>query len=154
MVRFTQQIFEEDSGEENVTWRGKISHVQGGDEINFSEVEQAIGFIQGKLKDLTLDTTSHKSKEEQEGLLGKSFDIWKKMAKNAPQMVMETIKDPKGQVANIREQLTDVGEEIGQKLEIDTWRTASKSDLKDLIGQISSLNKKVDAIADKLDKMS
>ena len=153
MLRFTQQLFEDSSGEENISWRGKISHVQGGEEKNFSEVEDAIAFIQEKLTGLTLSSTSHKSKEEQEGLLGKSFEIWKKMAKNAPKMVMETIKDPQSQVANLKEQLTDVGEEIGQKLEIDSWRTASRSDVKDLLHEMRSLRKQVTAIESKLDQL-
>ena len=134
MIRFTQQFFEDNTGEENVQWRGKISHIQGGKEKNFSELEDALSFIQENLTSLTLSSTSHKTKEEQDGLLSKSFDIWKKMAKNAPKMMMETIKDPQAQVANIKEQLTDVGEEIGQKLEIDSWRTASRSDIQNILG--------------------
>ncbi|MEE9371661.1 MAG: hypothetical protein V3V00_01265 [Saprospiraceae bacterium] len=153
MIRFTQQIFKDESGEENVQWRGKISHVQGGKERNFLALEDALGFMQENLTSLTLSTTSHKTKEEQEGILSKSFDIWKKMAKNAPKMIMETIKDPQGQVANIKEQLSDVGEEIGQKLEIDSWRTASRSDMHTILSEMKSMSTKIDNLEKKIDKI-
>jgi len=52
MVRFTQQFFEED-GKSNVQWRGKISHVQGNEEINFTEFKDALTFMQSKLQLLT-----------------------------------------------------------------------------------------------------
>jgi hypothetical protein len=153
MLRFTQKIFEDDQGEANVQWRGKISHVQGGDEKSFSQFEEAISFIQEKLANLTLKTTADKTKEEQEGILSKSFDIWKKMAMNTPKMVMDAIKDPKSQVAQIREQIEDVGEEIGQKLEIDTWRAATKSDVKLVMDEISKLSAEVSKLNKRLDKI-
>jgi hypothetical protein len=34
MVRFNQKIFEE-NGESKVQWRGKVSHVQGGEDMSF-----------------------------------------------------------------------------------------------------------------------
>jgi uncharacterized protein YukE len=154
MLRFTQKIFEDDQGESDIQWRGKISHVQGGDEKNFTKMEDAISFIQTKLTKLTLNTTSDKSKEEQEGILSKSFDIWKKMAINTPKMVMDAIKDPKSQVAQIKDQLTDVTEDISQKLEIDTWRTASKADFKSVVDQLQALSKQVDSLNDKIDKLA
>ncbi len=52
MVRFNQQIFEE-NGESNVQWRGKISHVQDGDEKRFSDFNDALLFMQNKLAELT-----------------------------------------------------------------------------------------------------
>ena len=152
MLRFTQKLYNDETGESNVQWRGKISHVQGGEEKNFSEVQEAINFIQDKLANLTLKTTAGKTKEEQEGILAKSFDIWKKMAISTPKMLIDAIKDPKSQVAHIKDQITDVGEEIGQKLEIDSWRAASKSDLKNVMDKLEKLTNKVSEISDKLDK--
>lgn len=45
MVRFNQIIFE-DKGESKVQWRGKVSHVQGGDDQSFSDFNDAVKFIQ------------------------------------------------------------------------------------------------------------
>ena len=56
MVRFNQIIFE-DKGESKVQWRGKVSHVQGGEDQSFSDFNDAVTFIQQKLADLTLEAT-------------------------------------------------------------------------------------------------
>ena len=160
MLRFTQKIFQNENGEPQVQWRGNIRHVQGGDEKRFSEFDEVVTFIQSKLTDLTIQAMEDKSPEEQKGILSKSFDLWKKMASEAPKMVMETIKDPKKQVAHFQDQIQDqihqVKDEISQKLEIDTWFSASKADYKQVIqkleelsGEISKLNKKVDGLGKK-----
>ena len=127
MLRFNQKIFNSESGDPQVQWRGQIRHVQGGDEQRFSNFEEVVNFIQGKLADLTIQAMEDKSPEEQKGILSKSFDLWKKMALEGPKMVIETIKDPKKQVAQFQDQMNQVKDEISQKLEIDSWLRASKA---------------------------
>lgn len=161
VLRFTQKIFHNDSGEPQVQWRGNIRHVQGGDEQRFSEFDEVVQFIQGKLAELTIQAMGDKTPEEQKGILSKSFDLWKKMASTAPKMVLETIKDPKKQVAQfqdqIQDQLSQLKNEFGEKLDLDSWMASSKSDNKDLMEmmkkmseEISTLNKKVDKLSKKL----
>ena len=160
MIRFTQKIFKEKDGNPGVQWRGKISHVQSGDNESFSDFENAIHFMQAKLEDLTAQAVQDKPEKEQDGILTKSFDLLRKIKDTAPKMVMETIKDPIGQVGNIKdqieEQIKDVGDELSQKIEIDNLRMVSKSDYKEMVSlmqkmseQIESLTKKVDALEGK-----
>jgi len=156
MVRFNQKIYQDAEGQDQVQWRGKISHVQGGDQTNFAEFSEAITFIQGKLSGLTKQATEDRTPEEQEGILAKSFDMWKKISTTGAKMAIETIKDPRKGVAQIQEQISQVGEGLGQKLEIDEWRGASKSDLQAVLKRLESvstdlqaLHAKVDAITDK-----
>ena len=152
MVRFSQKIFEE-NGESKVQWRGKVSHVQGGDDQNFSDFNEAIVFIQEKLAALTLEATKDKSPEQQDGILKKSFSLWKTVVEAGPKILMETMKDPRKQVANLQDQISHFGEEIGEKVHIDQWRNASKSDfnsmqesMQELTNQMKKLNAKVDAL--------
>lgn len=152
MVRFNQIIFEED-GESKVQWRGKVSHVQGGEDQSFSDFNDAVKFIQERLADLTLEATKDKPQEVQESLLKKSFSLWKTMAKEGPKVIMETIKDPRKQVAHLQDQITDFGEDLMEKVPIDQWRNASRSDfntIKDsmskLADEMKKLNAKVDAM--------
>lgn len=158
VLRFNQKIFESESGEPQVQWRGNIRHVQGGDEKRFSEFEEVVGFIQEKLADLTIQAMGDKTPEEQKGILSKSFDLWKRMAMDAPKMVIETIKDPMKGVAQVQaqvqNQISQVKDEIGQKLEIDSWRASSKADYKNIMdlleklaGEVSTLNEKVETIS-------
>lgn len=156
MVRFTQNIFEE-NGEDKVQWRGKISHVQGGEQKNFSDFQEALKFMQDKLTELTLSATEDKSPEEQDGILAKSFDIWKKMAQSAPKMIIDTIKDPKKQVAHIQDQIQDqinqVSEEISAKVEIDQWRNATKSDFKMVMESLNKMAEEIQQLNAKIDDL-
>ena len=163
MIRFTQKIFKNDSGDNQIQWRGNIRHVQGGEEQRFSGFEEVVGFIQSKLADLTIQAMEDKSPEDQKSILSKSYALWKKMAMEGPRMVMETIKDPKKQVTQIQDQLQDqfqqVRDDISQKLEIDSWRAASKDDFRQILGKleelsndVASLNKKVDQLSKKKTK--
>ncbi len=159
VVRFTQKIFEDKNGEANVQWRGKISHVQGSDQKNFIEFEDALKFIQEKLDQLTIANIDGKTDEEKEGILTKSWDIWNKMSKAYPKMVLDAIKDPKAQVSQIQEQIAQVSGELSQKIEIDSWRPPSKADyhkLEEMMGQMSdqmkTLNKKLDDLSKKKSK--
>lgn len=160
MLRFTQKIFQNEAGEPQIQWRGNIRHVQGGDEKRFSEFDDVVAFIQSKLADLTIQAMEDKSPEEQKGILAKSFDLWKKMALEAPKRVMETIKDPKKQVEQISDQIQDqislVKEEIGHKLDLDSWLHSSKSEYKKILekldglsGEMATLNEKVDELSKK-----
>ncbi len=161
VLRFTQKIYKDKDGESNVQWRGKVSHVQGGDEIRFSEFEEVSNFIQTKLADLTVQAIEGKTPEEQKGILSKSFDLWKKMAFETPKMVMDTIKDPKKQVAQIQNQISQVSdvvtqkleEQLGQKLEIDEWRAASKNDYAMMMEQMAAMTKAIEGLNKKVDKL-
>jgi len=165
VIRFTQKIFQNEKDEPQVQWRGNIQHVQGGDEKRFSEFDEVVNFIQGKLADLTISAMEDKSPEEQKGILAKSFDLWKRMAVTAPKMVMETIKDPKAGVehiqeiqeqvtAAVQEQAKEVGDMIGSRLDPDNWKPASKSDVKNLAEAVAQLSNIVTALNKKVDNLS
>lgn len=154
VVRFTQKIFDDEKGEPNVQWRGNISHVQGGDQKKFTDFQDAVAFIQTKLADLTLESTGDKSKEEQEGILAKSFEMWKKMATEGPKMVIEAIKDPKKQVAQFQDQIIQVQDEISHKIEFDDWRSATKSDYKHVMDALEYITLEVAKLNGKVDELS
>lgn len=154
MVRFNQNIFEDESGESNVQWRGQISHVQGGDKTNFTEISDALQFMQGKLAELTKGAMMDKTPEEQEGILTKSFYIWKKMAMQGPKMVMDVIKDPKNQISQFQDQIIQVGDELSQKMEIDSWRSATKSDFKNVLNRLDAMSNDIAKLSKKVSKLS
>ncbi len=158
MLRFTQKIFTNDSGEPEVQWRGNIRHVQGGEEQRFSNFDEVVSFIQSKLADLTIQAMEDKPPEEQKGILSKSFDLWKKMAFEGPRMVMETIKDPKKQVAQLQDQLQDQIDQVKggltQKLEMNSWLAASKSDYQKIMQLLGELSNNISDLNDKVDQLS
>lgn len=162
VLRFTQKIFKNDQGEPQIQWRGNIRHVQGGDEKRFSEFDEAVGFVQEKLAELTMLQVEDKSPEEQKGILAKSYDLWKRVAAETPKLVRESLKDPKKQVAQIQEQMSHVGDAInqriedtlGQKLEIDEFRGVSKADFKNMMHAMEMMSNEIQALHKKVDTLS
>ncbi len=157
MVRFTQQIFKED-GNAKVQWRGKISHIQDGAEKRFTDFNEALVFMQEKLAELTNKATKNAPKEERESILQKSFSVWKTMREIGPQLVKETIKNPKKQLSQIQEQIQDqignLSEEISEKIHFDQWRKASRSDYYKLQESIDTLSKEIKKLNTKVNKIS
>ena len=157
MVRFNQKIFEED-GESKVQWRGKISHVQGGEDTNFTDFNDALTFMQQRLAVLTNEATKNEPKEQREGILQKSFSIWKTVKEVGPKVIMDTIKDPKKQISQIQDQIQDqistIGDEISEKVQIDQWRNASRSDFHNIQNAIQDLSKELKKLSSKVDKIN
>ncbi len=152
MVRFTQKIYDED-GEPKVQWRGNVSHVQGGEDLNFSDFKDAVAFIQQHLTELTQEATSDKTSEEQETILMKSLSLFKTVASTGPKLIKDTLKDPRKQVANLQDQLTEYGEELLVKVPIDQWRNASKSDFISIKNAIAVLSDSIEVLTEKVDAL-
>lgn len=151
VIRFTQKLYEDDDGETQVQWRGNIRHVQGGEEKRFSDFSKAIQFIQDKLAELTIESMKNKPEAEQRGILSKSFDLWKRVAMDAPKLVIETIKDPMAQVEQIQNQVKEVIEDNIEP-ELNQWRSASKSDMQEVLEAIKQLSGEVQELKKQVGK--
>ncbi len=166
VLRLNQKIFEAENGQPEIQWRGNIRHVQTGDEVRFSNFESAKDFVQNKLSDLTIKAIENKPEEIQKGLISKSFDFWKKVASVTPQIVMDSIKDPKKQVLNLQDQLQEqivnfgesithkIEDKIGQKLELDDILSSSKSDTKKILTLLNDLSVKIEILNEKVETLS
>jgi predicted nucleic acid-binding Zn-ribbon protein len=154
MVRFHQQIFEED-GESKIQWRGKISHVQDGDEKRFSDFNDALTFMQNKLADLTEEATKYETSAKQENMLNKSLSMWKTIKDVGPKVLRDTLKDPKKQFTHFQDEIQDkiniFGDEISEKVQINEWRNASRSDFNKIQQQIASLSTEIKNLSTKMD---
>ena len=157
MVRFNQKIFEE-NGESSVQWRGKISHVQNGEEKRFSDFNDALLFMQEKLAVLTEEATKHETSEKQESILDKSLFMWKTIKDVGPKVIRNTLKDPKKQLTHLQEEIQDkintFGEEFSEKVQIDQWRNASRSDFNQIQNQIQNLSTEIKKLTTKVDKLN
>ena len=138
MVRFQQRIFEEND-ESKVQWRGKVTHVQDGDEKRFSDFNDALIFIQ-------------------ESILGKSLSMWITIKDVGPKVLRDTIKDPKKQFEHFQDQLQDqinnLGEELSEKVQVDQWRAASRSDFNKIQNQIERLSADIKKLSTKMDAIN
>ena len=157
MVRFNQQIFEENE-EAKIQWRGKITHVQDGDEKRFSDFNDALVFMQNKLASLTEEATKHESSEKQESILYKSLSMWKTIKDVGPKVIRDTLKDPKKQLSHLQDEIQDkitiIGDEISEKVQINEWRNASRSDFNKIQNQIESLSTEIKKLSKKMDTLN
>lgn len=166
VLRLSQKIYNSEEGDPKIQWRGSIRHVQTGDEDRFSSFEKATEFMQSKLSDMTLKAIEGKPEEEQKGILSMSVDFWKKVATNAPKVVMDSIKDPKKQAAQLQEQLTEqlhqfgdvigqkIEDKIGTKVELENWLSSPKSDLREITAMLAALTQKVDELSQQVEKLT
>ena len=156
MVRFNQQIFE-DNGESKIQWKGKVSYVQSGDEKRFSDFNDALIFMQQKLGELTEEATKHQTSEEQESIINKSLSMWKTIKDVGPKVFRDTLKDPKKQLTHLQDEIQGkiqtIGEEISEKVHIDQWRNASRSDFNTIQKQIETLSSEIKKISTKIDSI-
>ena len=157
MVRFQQRIYEE-NGDSKIQWRGKITHVQDGDEKRFSDFNDALTFMQNKLAELTEEATKHEPQEKQESIIDKSLSMWKTIKDVGPKVLRETIKDPKKQLSHLQDEIQDkitfIGDEISEKVQINEWRNASRSDFNKIQNQIESLSKEIKKLSTKMDTIN
>lgn len=157
MVRFQQRIFEE-NGESKIQWRGKVTHVQDGDEKRFSDFNDALTFMQNKLAELTEEATKHEPQEKQESILVKSLSMWKTIKDVGPKVLRDTLKDPKKQFEHFQDEIQDklntFGEEISEKMQINEWRNASRSDFNKIQNQIESLSEEIKKLSTKMDTIN
>lgn len=154
VVRFNQKIYDSEEGEPQVQWRGSVRHVQDGDEKRFSDIEDLILFLQNKLTKLTLQATDDISPEEQKGILTKSLNLWKQVTTDYPKKVLDTIKDPMGSVEQLQEQVHQMSDRIRPNLDPDSWKPATRNDLKETNESIRALAKAVQTLAKKIDQRS
>jgi hypothetical protein len=170
VLRFTQKIFDNAEGQPEVQWRGRIRHVQGNEEQNFAEFDDAVRFIQAKMNELTAKAIEGKSPEEQQGILAKSFALWKDMAEAAPRVVLETLRDPKAGIEHLSDQVSEQMSTVSDmfnsrfsdaveqaktvagvaKHEAEKLRPATKGDVDALKRQMKKLNQQLEVLAAKL----
>lgn len=166
VLRLSQKIYNSENGEPQIQWRGSIRHVQTGEEKRFADFEKATAFMQAHLSDMTLKAIEDKPEEEQKGIISMSFDFWKKVATNAPQIVIDSIKDPKKQAAQIQGQLQEqflhlqesigqkIEEKIGSRVEIDQWLSSPKDELREIMDTLTTLTDKVEKLSQQVEKLN
>lgn len=166
VLRLSQKIYNSEEGEPKIQWRGSIRHVQSGEEQRFASFEKATSFMQSRLSDMTLLAIKDKPEEEQKGIISMSFDFWKKVASNAPKVVIDSIKDPKKQATQIQEQIQDqfqqiqesighkIEEKLGSKVEFDSWLSSPKNELNEILDTLTALTDKVEALSKQVEKLN
>ena len=148
MIRFTQHIWRDPQDEPQVQWRGQISHVQGGDELAFTDLTAALEFIQQQLTQLTKDATSSEDSQDQEKVLDKSYVLWEQFAATYSNMVFDALRNTINQSAAIKSQMDEA---LGTALE--SWPLPVAIEQDEISSAIDDLNSQLQTLAEKVEKL-
>jgi len=92
LIRFTQDLWEDEQGEPRVQWRGRINHVQGDEEQSFTDFSEVVEFIQRHLTQLTLDSMPKDGQMDQEKTLHESFKLWEQFASSYTDLMFDAME--------------------------------------------------------------
>jgi hypothetical protein len=158
MLRFTQDLWQDENGDPQVQWRGRINHVQGSEEIPFTDFTEALTFIQRQLQDLTLKAFPSANPEIREKALKESFKLWEQFTAGYADMVFRAMQGTFQQSQEIQGQ---VGDALAKTFELwmpPSLRTgqptaSAEAPGIDLMGQIETLTAQVAALAAKIESL-
>lgn len=111
VLRFTQEMWQDDQGDPRVEWRGHIRHVQGDEEFHFTELNEALQFIQKALMQLTMDTVPKDNKPFQDKAMRESFKLWETFAQSYADMMVQAMERTVKQSEAVSRQLTETVEQ-------------------------------------------
>ena len=84
--------------------------------------------------------------------------MWKTIKDVGPKVIRDTLKDPKKQLSHLQDEIQDkitiIGDEISEKVQINEWRNASRSDFNKIQNQIESLSTEIKKLSKKLDTLN
>ena len=66
VLRFTQDLWRDQAGEPRLEWRGQVRRVQDGEELRFTDLAEAMNFIQESLLKVTMNAVPKEDKQYQD----------------------------------------------------------------------------------------
>lgn len=106
LVRFTQERWQGEDGR-HLTWRGRVRHVQDGEERAFTDFADAVAFMQGHLDGLTRAAAAGGDAMEQERVMKESLRLWEQFASQASQMMADAMERTLTQSEAVRKQMDE-----------------------------------------------
>lgn len=151
VLRFTQELWQDDQGEAHVQWRGHIRHVQGDEEMRFTDFAEAVAFIQRHLTQLTLgalEARSGRDRLDPEQTLRESVKFWEEFAAGYTGLVFEAMGRAIQQSEAFGKQMDAV---VQQSLQ--AWPLPGRDDQAPVVEALTRLQAQVQALADKVARL-
>jgi hypothetical protein len=93
-----------------VRWRGRIHHVQGDEDARFTDFADAVGFIQERLAQLTMDASAAEPDAERELVMADSLRLWERFAESYAGMMEAAVSRTVERSEAYRRQLAETFE--------------------------------------------
>jgi hypothetical protein len=155
LVRFTQDLWKDDEGEPRVEWRGHVRHIQGDDEVRFTDFSKAVAFMQRSMKELTLDTLAALSgpeSEQRKEALRDGLGLWEKAATGYADMMFGAMEQTIARSQVLKERMDSAMRESLQALAPSSVPESGLilEALQTLQAQVQVLSERVAALEDAL----
>jgi hypothetical protein len=145
VLRFTQELWQDHQGEPHVRWRGHIQHVQGDEEDRFTDLAEAIAFMQRYLTELTFDTLSRGKEMSQEKVFQESFKLWGQFASTYADLMTRTFEQSIKQSEVFKERIDEAREQM-----LRAWQLPGQPDQKSILEAMQELQEQVQSLADRV----
>jgi hypothetical protein len=147
VLRFAPQVWQDEAGEAHLQWRGQVRHVQGDEEVGFTDFAEAVAFMQRHLAQLASDSLAD-SQASQEKVAAESFKLWEQFASTYSGMMFAAMERAVKQSEAIQQQIDGAAEKVFQ-----TWRAPASAEPAHIAEILSQLQAQVNALAHKVEKL-
>lgn len=112
VLRFTQDHWRDQSGEPRIEWRGQVRRVQDGEELRFTDLAEAMNFIQESLLKVTMNAVPKEDKQYQDKAVRQSLKLWEKFAENYTSMMVDAMQQTMKQSESFQRQMNEAVEQV------------------------------------------
>ncbi len=112
VLRFTQDLWRDQSGEPHLEWRGQVRRVQDGEEMRFTDLAEAMNFIQESLLKVTMNAVPKEDKQYQDKAVRQSLKLWEKFAENYTSMMVDAMQQTMKQSESFQRQMNEAVEQV------------------------------------------
>lgn len=112
VLRFTQDLWRDDGGEPRVEWRGHIRRVQDGEELRFTDIAEAMNFIQNSLMQVTANALPKEDQSYREKAMRESLKLWESFAESYTTLFVNAMEKSVKQSEVFQKQVNETVEQV------------------------------------------
>jgi len=112
VLRFTQDHWRDQKGKPRIEWRGEVRRVQDGEELRFTDLAEAMNFIQESLLKVTMNAVPKEDKQYQDKAVRQSLKLWEKFAENYTSMMVDAMQQTMKQSESFQRQMNEAVEQV------------------------------------------
>lgn len=148
VLRFTQEMWQDTQGEPHLQWRGYIRHVQGDEEVRFTDFAEAVAFIQRYLTQLALEASPGRGSQYQGKVVRESFKLWKQFTTSYTDVMLRMLEQSIGQTEPLREYMDDALENA-----LKAWQLPAQTDQEQVVEALTELQAQLRVLTDKVEHL-
>jgi hypothetical protein len=148
LVRFTQDLWQDAQGEPQVAWRGDIRHIQGDDQVRFTDFSEAVAFMQRYMKELTMGTLEALSAEgqtEEQNAFHESLKLWEESAASYMDMMFGALEQTMQQSETLKRQM-----DTAMQQSLQAWVPSSRADSTQILEALQALQVQVQSLMERV----